>query len=53
MLIFVVVVVPIANDVVNIGNVVDFHGCPSNLHKCPHLFVDALQTLKYWYHTLF
>jgi hypothetical protein len=45
-IVVVVVVVPITNDVVNVGDVVDFHGCPSNLHKCPHLFVDAPQALK-------
>ncbi len=39
--------------VVVAANVVDFHGCPSSIHKCPHLSVDALQPLKIWYHVLF
>ncbi len=43
---FVVVIVVVAN-------VVDFHGCPSNLHKCPHSLMDAPQPLKTWYHALF
>jgi hypothetical protein len=41
------------NVVVNVGNVVEFHGCPSSLHKCPHPFVNALQPLESWYHALF
>jgi hypothetical protein len=51
-IVVVVVIVPIANDVVNAGNVLGFHGCPSNLHKCPHPFVDAPQPLKSWHHAL-
>jgi hypothetical protein len=39
----VVVFVVVANGVVNVANVVDFHGYPSNLHKCPHSFVDVPQ----------
>ncbi len=33
--------------VVIVVNVVDFHGCPSSLHKCPHPSLDvALQPLE-------
>jgi len=45
----VVVVVPVvgvANAIANVGNIVDFHGCPSNLHRCLHPSVDALQFPK-------
>jgi hypothetical protein len=45
---FVVVVVVVANDVENAGNVVDFQWCPSNLHIRPLLSVDdpyPLETL--------
>jgi len=44
--VFTVLAVASANVVVNVGNVVDFHGCPSSLHKCPHLFMDALLPLE-------
>jgi hypothetical protein len=40
-------IVAIAYAVVNAKNVVDFHGCPSNLNKCPHLFVDSPQPLEF------
>jgi hypothetical protein len=43
----------VANALVNAQNVVDFHGYPSNLHKCPHPSMDALQPLESWYHALF
>jgi hypothetical protein len=33
-----------------IANVVDFHGYPSSLHKCPHPSVDAFQPLETLYH---
>jgi hypothetical protein len=36
--------------VVVVANVVDFHDCPSRLHKCPHSLVDAPQPLETWYH---
>jgi hypothetical protein len=38
-----VVVVP----VVGATNVVDFHGCPSSFHKCPHLSMDISQPLLF------
>ncbi len=36
----------VANVVVNARNVVDFHGYPSSLHKCPHPSMDAPQPLE-------
>ncbi len=51
--IVVVIIVGATNVVVNDGNVVDFHGCPSSLHRCFHLSVDALQLLESWYHVFF
>jgi len=41
----VVIVVTIA-----IANVVDVHGYPSSLHKCPHPSVDVFQPLETLYH---
>jgi len=38
--------------VVDAANVVDFHGYPSNFHKCPHPLVDVSQPLESWYHVL-
>jgi hypothetical protein len=35
-------------------NAMDFHGYPSSLHECPHLFVDSpLEPLESWYHAFF
>jgi hypothetical protein len=50
--IVVVVVVVVANVVVNVTNVVDFHDCPSNFHKCLHLFVDEPQPLESRYQSV-
>jgi hypothetical protein len=47
------IVVVIVDVVVNVGNVMDFHGYPSNLHKCPHLFMDVPQPLVSWYYVFF
>jgi hypothetical protein len=38
--------------VVIVVNVVDFHGSPSSLHKCPHPLVDAPKPLESWYHVI-
>jgi hypothetical protein len=56
--VFIVVVVIaftfiVANVVINARNVVDFHGYPSSLHKCPHQFMDVPHPLESWYHPLF
>jgi len=51
--IVIVVVVGVANIVINVGNVVDFHACPSNLHRCFHLSMDVPQLLESQYHALF
>jgi hypothetical protein len=48
----VVVVSGAKNVVVNDGNVVDFHDCPSSIRKCFHPFMDAQQLLESWYHFL-
>ncbi len=48
----IVVVVGVANVIVNVGNVVDFHGYPSSLHKCLHPSMDTPQFLESWYHAL-
>ncbi len=42
MFVVVVVVVVVIVVAITIVNVVDFHGCPSSLHKCPHLSVDVV-----------
>ncbi len=47
--IVVIVVVVVVNVVINAENVVDFQWCPSNLHICPHPFVDTPQPLEALY----
>ncbi len=48
--IVVVVVVATTNAIVNARDVVDFLWCPSNLHLCPHPYVDTPQPLETLYH---
>jgi hypothetical protein len=52
--VFIVVIIDVivigVTHVVNVGNVVDFHGCPSNFCRGLHPSMDTPQLIESWYH---
>ncbi len=48
----VVAIVVATNDVVNVGNVLDFQWCPSSLYICPHPSANVPHPLETLCHVL-